>query len=122
MQFERASLEIVGPVAVLRMDSRLAHKLLQLSRGEDQVASTQQQLASELGTAREVVSRMLAEFQRRDWLSSTRGHITIVFHSSHPDLLAPQHEPPVYHASCKPALRPQEPTARGAILTMTPLI
>jgi CRP/FNR family transcriptional regulator len=68
---------IIEEVAFSRMDIRLAHKLLELSRGEDHVASTQQHLASELGTAREVVSRMLAEFQRRDWLSSARGHITI---------------------------------------------
>jgi CRP/FNR family transcriptional regulator len=68
---------LIEEVAFWRMDIRLAHKLLELSHGEDHVASTQQQLASELGTAREVVSRMLAEFQRRDWLSSTRGRLTI---------------------------------------------
>jgi CRP/FNR family transcriptional regulator len=68
---------IIEEVAFSRMDIRLAHKLLELSHGADHVASTQQQLASELGTAREVISRILAEFQRRGWLSATRGHIAI---------------------------------------------
>jgi CRP/FNR family transcriptional regulator len=59
------------------MDFRLAHKLLELAHGGDQVAATQQQLASELGTAREVVSRVLSELQRRGWIATTRGHIII---------------------------------------------
>jgi len=61
--------------AFSRMDVRLAHKLLELSHGAVHVASTRQQLASGLGTAREVISRILAEFQRRGWFSPTRGHI-----------------------------------------------
>ena len=40
-------------------------------------AATQQQLASELGTAREVVSRILSEFQRRGWVAPARGNIAI---------------------------------------------
>ncbi|MEJ2118424.1 MAG: helix-turn-helix domain-containing protein, partial [Alphaproteobacteria bacterium] len=34
-------------------------------------------LASELGTAREVISRQINEFQRRNWVSAARGSITI---------------------------------------------
>jgi CRP/FNR family transcriptional regulator len=59
------------------MDIRLAHKVLQLAHGADRIACTQQQLASELGTAREVVSRILSEFQRRGWIASVRGNIAI---------------------------------------------
>ncbi len=59
------------------MDIRLAHKLLELSHGSDRVTATQQQLASELGTAREVVSRVLTELHRRGWLTAARGHVTI---------------------------------------------
>jgi CRP/FNR family transcriptional regulator, anaerobic regulatory protein len=68
---------VIEEVAFSRMDIRLAHKLLELSQGGGQVATTQQQLASELGTAREVVSRTLSELQRRGWISSARGNITI---------------------------------------------
>ena len=68
---------VIEDVAFSRLDIRLAHKLLELSHGGDQVTATQQQLASELGSAREVVSRVLTELHRRGWVSATRGHITI---------------------------------------------
>jgi CRP/FNR family transcriptional regulator, anaerobic regulatory protein len=68
---------IIDEVAFSRMDIRLAQKLLELSRGAASLAGTQQQLASELGTAREVISRILSEFHRRGWVSSARGSITI---------------------------------------------
>jgi CRP/FNR family transcriptional regulator len=41
------------------------------------VEATHQQLATELGTAREVISRQLQDFQRRGWLKSGRGLISI---------------------------------------------
>lgn len=69
---------IIDEVAFSRMDIRVAQKLIELSRGAKQLTVTQQQLASELGTAREVVSRMLTEFQRRGWIASTRGHIELI--------------------------------------------
>jgi len=68
---------VIEDVAFSRLDIRLAHKLLELSHGGDQVTATQQQLASELGSAREVVSRVLTELHRRGWVTATRGHITI---------------------------------------------
>jgi len=39
------------------------------------VHATHQFLATELGTAREVISRTLAEFQRRNWIEQSRGEI-----------------------------------------------
>ena len=68
---------IIEDVAFSRMDIRLAQKLIELAKDTGQIAVTQQQLASELGTAREVISRMLAEFQRRGWIASARGSIAI---------------------------------------------
>ena len=68
---------IIEDVAFSRMDIRLAQKLIELAKETGQIAVTQQQLASELGTAREVISRMLAEFQRRGWIASARGNIAI---------------------------------------------
>lgn len=69
--------KLIDEVAFQRMDVRLAHKLIELSGGTDTLALTHQQLASELGTAREVVSRQLHEFQRRGWVTAARGNLTI---------------------------------------------
>ncbi len=71
-------LHIIDEVAFSRMDIRLAHKLQELSHGTDTISATQQQLATELGSAREVISRILSEFQRRGWIAHVRGSITIV--------------------------------------------
>ena len=70
-------LQIIDDVAFSRMDIRLAQKLLELSHGADTVPVTHQQVASELGTAREVISRMLTEFQRRHWVVVGRGQLEI---------------------------------------------
>lgn len=69
---------MVEEVAFQRMDVRLAQKLIELAGEEPDMAITHQQLAAELGTAREVVSRQLAEFQRREWIRQTRGHIALL--------------------------------------------
>lgn len=73
----------IDEIAFQRMDLRLAQKLLELVDETGAVRTTHQQLASELGTAREVVSRQLAEFQRRGWVSQARGRVQI----SDPDSL-----------------------------------
>ncbi len=73
---------VIEDVAFSRIDIRLAQKLLELSQGEPTLHVTQQQLASELGSAREVVSRVLGEFQRRGWIASGRGQITLTDRSS----------------------------------------
>lgn len=68
---------MIDAVAFQRVDVRLADKLLKLSGGAATVATTHQKLAVELGTAREVVSRQLQEFQRRGWISQARGQVTL---------------------------------------------
>lgn len=68
---------LVEEIAFARMDIRLAHKLVELAHGETSIAVTQQQLASELGTAREVVGRVLGELQRRGWVTASRGNIVL---------------------------------------------
>lgn len=69
--------QVIDEVAFQRMDVRMAEKLLELCDADGQIRATHQKMAAELGTAREVVSRLLSEFQRRDWVSLTRGVITI---------------------------------------------
>jgi CRP/FNR family transcriptional regulator len=69
---------MIDEVAFQRMDVRLADKLLSLSDGQDVIATTHQKLSVELGTAREVISRQLQEFQRRGWIEQARGSVTIL--------------------------------------------
>jgi CRP/FNR family transcriptional regulator len=66
---------VIEEVAFKRIDIRLAQKLLELGRKTGHIHLTHQQLAVELGSAREVISRQLNEFQRRGWISATRGDV-----------------------------------------------
>ncbi|RMF41527.1 MAG: Crp/Fnr family transcriptional regulator [Alphaproteobacteria bacterium] len=68
---------VVDDVAFGKIDMRLAGRLLELAGGADGLQVTHQQLATELGTAREVVSRQLSEFQRRGWIALSRGRVAI---------------------------------------------
>lgn len=69
---------VIEEIAFQRLDIRLSQKLLELARGTGRVSATHQQMAAELGTAREVVSRQLGEFQRRGWIGQTRGAIEVI--------------------------------------------
>lgn len=69
---------LIEEVAFARIDVRLAQRLLDIADKGGHIALTHQQLAAELGTAREVVSRQLTEFQRRGWVVTSRGSIDIV--------------------------------------------
>lgn len=70
--------QIIEEMAFQRVDIRLAQKLLDLERGTGQIKATHQQLAAELGTAREVISRQLGEFQRRGWIRQSRGSVELM--------------------------------------------
>jgi CRP/FNR family transcriptional regulator len=62
-------------VAFQRLDQRLAHTLL----GHGAVVhATHQMLADELGTVREIVTRLLKRFERSGWVSLSRERISIV--------------------------------------------
>ncbi len=68
---------LVEEIAFGRTNRRLARRLLALSDSSGRITLTHQQLAAELGTAREVVSRLLKDFERHGWLALHRGHIAI---------------------------------------------
>ena len=68
---------VIEEIAFKRMDIRVAQKILDLKGAGDVLHLTQQRLATELGTAREVVSRQLKEFERRGWLNLSRGEIEL---------------------------------------------
>jgi CRP/FNR family transcriptional regulator len=55
----------------------LARRLLESGAASGEVVTTHQQLAAELGTAREVVSRFLKEFEHRGLVRLARGRIMI---------------------------------------------
>lgn len=69
---------VIEDIAFSRVDVRLAQRLLEIGGQNRHIELTHQQLAAELGTAREVVSRQLNEFQRRGWIATQRGAIDIL--------------------------------------------
>lgn len=60
------------------IDRSLANTLLKLNTSDAPIKTTHQELAAELGTAREVVSRHLKHFESQGWVSLGRGNIDIV--------------------------------------------
>jgi len=68
---------VVEEVAFERLDKRLAQRLLALASSDDTLTTTHQELATELGTAREVVGRQLKELERRGWVALSRGRIVL---------------------------------------------
>jgi CRP/FNR family transcriptional regulator len=70
-------LRVVDDVAFGRIDVRLAHRILALAGKQNEISATHQQLASELGTAREVISRVLQDFQKRGMIEQSRGRIAL---------------------------------------------
>ncbi|HEX7217852.1 MAG TPA: Crp/Fnr family transcriptional regulator [Burkholderiales bacterium] len=67
-------MELVEEVAFRRLDARLAQLLV--SRGPV-LEATQQQLADELGSVREIVSRLLRQFEERGWVKLSRNRVTV---------------------------------------------
>lgn len=67
-------MQLVEEVAFRRLDSRLAQLLVQ--RGPV-VAATQQKLAEELGSVREIVSRLLRQFEQRGWVALERERVMV---------------------------------------------
>ncbi len=76
------TMELVEEIATLRLDVRLAAALLAHEGvdldGDRQIAVTHQELADELGTVREMVSRLLDDFAQQGLVVPGRGRIRIV--------------------------------------------
>lgn len=75
-------LMLIEEVAFGRIDARLAQLLLDRCSQDGCVRATHQELSAELGTAREVVSRQLKEFERRSWVSLHRGYVEVLERAS----------------------------------------
>lgn len=74
-------MSLVEEVAFRRMDQRLARRLHDIFQESGtprtSVETTHAELASDLGTAREVVSRLLKEFERLGAITLSRGKIAL---------------------------------------------
>lgn len=68
---------VIDDVAFGKIDVRLAERLIDLAGESGDLKVTHQQLATELGTAREVISRILSEFQRRGLIEQARGEVRL---------------------------------------------
>lgn len=74
-----ALMTLIEEFAFKRMDRRLIELILsKTSEEEPFLKKTHEELALELGTAREVVSRLLKDFEKEHWISVTRGKITVM--------------------------------------------
>jgi CRP/FNR family transcriptional regulator len=73
-------IELVEEVAFRRVDERLAQFLRELDadRPSGRIAVTHQELADHVGTSREVVSRILKDWEERGGLEIGRGSITLL--------------------------------------------
>jgi len=69
---------LVDELAFHRTESRLAARLLQRAGGTDAVDETHQELALDIGTAREVVSRRLKRFEAQGLVALERGRVRIL--------------------------------------------
>ena len=69
-------LTVLDEVAFRSMDARMASRLLQCDR--NRIEATHEQLASDMGTAREVVSRLLKELENRNIVKLLRGAVIIL--------------------------------------------
>lgn len=74
----QAVMEIVDEVTFRRMDSRLAGVLVSRSRQANPIMMTHQEIASELGSSREVISRLLETLGSRGIIRVERGAIHVL--------------------------------------------
>jgi CRP/FNR family transcriptional regulator len=68
-------MELVEAVAFQRLDARLAQLLI---RRGPVVQATHQGLADELGSVREIVSRLLRGFEERGWVRLERERVSVL--------------------------------------------
>lgn len=66
---------VVEEVAFQRVDTRTAEYLLQSAGANGAIKKTHQDIATDIGTSREVVSRILKEFEHQGLITLSRGAI-----------------------------------------------
>lgn len=74
-----AIIQVVEEVVFQRLDQRVAAYLLRHGSGSPAaIHATHQEIADELGTSREVVSRLLKSFEQSGAIRLSRGQVTVV--------------------------------------------
>jgi CRP/FNR family transcriptional regulator len=81
-------ISLVEEVTFGKLDIRLARHLLKSCNDNARLEITHQQLATELGSAREVISRLLKDFESRGWLKLHRGSLEILDKQSLENIVA----------------------------------
>jgi CRP/FNR family transcriptional regulator len=72
-------LGLVDAIAFKQVDERLLDKLRELKQMHgDRIPATHQQIATEIGTAREVISRLLKQLENQGKIKLDRGNIQII--------------------------------------------
>lgn len=74
-------MEIVDQVTFRRMDIRVAAILLERGKRQNPIRVTHQEIAAELGSSREVISRILEDMAERGMIRALRGSIEILDHT-----------------------------------------
>lgn len=69
---------VVEEVAFRRMDARVAALLLERATADDAALITHQELAVELGSSREVISRILRDLENEGMIRRNRGAIVLL--------------------------------------------
>lgn len=69
-------MQVLERVAFTRVECRLAAELLRIAEGRE-VHATQAELATRIGSAREVVTRRLDQFASRGWVTTERGRVSL---------------------------------------------
>jgi CRP/FNR family transcriptional regulator, anaerobic regulatory protein len=73
-----AVMAIVDEVVFQRMDRRVATLLFNRSKSLNPIRITHQEIAAELGSSREVISRILEDFSQKGWVEVGRGTVEIL--------------------------------------------
>jgi CRP/FNR family transcriptional regulator len=68
----------IEEIICVPVNVRLAERLLAMKAGDHRIETTQQALAADLATAREVVGRALKGFEAAGWVKLTRGGVEIL--------------------------------------------
>jgi CRP/FNR family transcriptional regulator, anaerobic regulatory protein len=71
-------MEIVDEVAFRRLDARVAAFLLERSQAQNPLTITHQEIAAELGSSREVISRVLGSLAHQGLIKVGRGVIEVL--------------------------------------------
>ena len=71
-------MEIIDQVVFSRMDVRLGALLITRSQVQNPIRITHQEIAAELGSSREVISRLLEDFSERGFVAVGRGEVELL--------------------------------------------